>query len=285
MGTLFETQRTRLIKQYKTASQPFTATTKPYKSTLQLTWDIVGVQGSAPSQTAYAVARQGQILEFFGYGINESIPWGRKGATRKATESDTNLSKGRQTNGVEDMVIEGVSSSARSMRIDYGLENAIAQQIADVDVRSMYAGQTVSLDPAALVFPPQCMSPFNLEQVFFEAVKPHLAIEFEWDRRHVEKIGTLDEIPEGGAKSYLRASGDPRIDNRYRVPEGYLWRRAGEPDGEFIMRASLAEPVVIPIQLVSPPLAGVTTPPVPQFLFLDITMRLHGMTAAIPTKN
>ena len=89
------------------------------------------------------------------------------------------------------------------------------------------------------------------------------------------KIGRLDEIPEGGAKSFLRASGDPRTDNRYKVPEGYLWRKQGQPDSEFVVIAVVEDDVVIPITLSTPD--GGTTAEVPEFLYADMTIRLHGM--------
>lgn len=274
----FDTQRNKLLALYE-GGPPFEAKTKPYKSTTQFTFAVVDAfPGSATM--AHAVLRAGQIVTWFGYKLGDAIPYGPAGTTRPAVESDTNLSKPRQTNGVEDMVIEGISATGRSSRIQYTTTIFTG---TDTDDQQAYLGTRIIYDPAALATPPQMFSPINSENVLFSAIAPAIAIEFEWDRRRVEKIGTLDEIPEGGAKSFVRANGDPRTDNRYRIPEGYLWRREGQPDSEFITRGTVAEPVVVPISLVAT--QGGATLQTPVNLFLDITIRLHGLALALPSQN
>jgi hypothetical protein len=276
----FITQRSKLLQQYDTLGSSYEAKTKPYKSTVQAILPVVDFF-PATATMGHAVLRANSILLWFAYKIGDSVPFGPAGTVRNAVESDTNLSKPRQTNGVEDFVIEGISASARSQRVDYPATNYTG---TDTDAISAYLGKTVMYDPAALAMPPQQCSPFNLEGAVYEAIKPHIAVEFEWDRRRVEKIGTLDEIPEGGAKSFLRASGDPRTDNRFRIPEGYLWRREGLPDSEFVVRGTVAEAVVIPISLVAIA-AGAGNANKPNNLYIDITVRLHGLAVALPSGN
>jgi hypothetical protein len=144
------------------------------------------------------------------------------------------------------------------------------------------------MDPAALVTPPQAQSPFNLENALLEAVAPYTAVEFEWDRGRIIPIGSIDQIPEGGAKSFLRSHGDPRTDDRYKIPEGYLWRRDGQPDCEFIVRLKTTSDVVIPCNNI----ASFANPPVfalnpGQFpgLGLDVTCRVHGLSVKLPSRN
>ena len=276
----FVTQKTKLITQYNALNQPYEAKTKPYKSSQQFIWNVVDPFPAVTPTMAHAILRQNTQVTWFGYKLGDNIPFGIPGVTRTALESDTNLSKPRQTNGVEDMVIEGISATCKSARVAYA---AGVPAVTDVDDISAYAGGRAIYDPAALGTPPQLWSPFNSEMVLFEAMKPLTAIEFEWDRRRVEKIGTLDEIPEGGAKSFLHASGDPRTDNRYRIPEGYLWRREGMPDSEFITRGTVAEAVVVPISLVA--LIGGAVLIVPTQLFIDVTIRLHGLALSLPSAN
>ena len=275
----FVTQRTRLLKQYDALGQPYEAKTKPYKSAQQFQWVVLDAfPGTAVM--AHAILRQNLIVTWFGYKLGDSIAYGPSGVTRIAVESDTNLSKPRQTNGVEDMVIEGISASCKSARVQYATTVFTG---TDPDDQAAYLGTRPIYDPASLASPPQLWSPFNSEMVLFEALKPQCAIEFEWDRRRVEKIGTLDEIPEGGAKSFLHASGDPRTDNRYRIPEGYLWRREGMPDSEFIVRGTITEAIVVPISLIATQGGAVLQTPIN--LYIDVTIRLHGMALALPSAN
>jgi hypothetical protein len=275
----FATQKTKLISQYNALNTNYEAKTKPYKSSQQFTWNVVD-PFPATATMAHAVLRLNFLVTWFGYKLGDNISYGPPGVTRIAVESDTNLSKPRQTNGVEDMVIEGISATCKSARLDYSTTVFTG---TDTDDIAAYLGGRPIYDPAALASPPQLWSPFNSEMVLFEAMKPMTAIEFEWDRRRVEKIGTLDEIPEGGAKSFLHSSGDPRTDNRYRIPEGYMWRREGMPDSEFIVRGTVAEAVVVPVSLIAPT-AGATLIK-PNNLYIDITIRLHGLALSLPSAN
>lgn len=275
----FLTQRNKLLTQYQGLNQAFEAKTKPYKSSQQFIWNVVDAQPGAAT-LAYAILRMNTQVTWFGYKLGDNIPFGPPGVTRTAVESDTNLSKPRQTNGVEDMVIEGISATCKSARLDYSTTIFTG---TDPDDIAAFLGLRAIYDPASLASPAQLWSPANGEMVLFEAMKPLTAIEFEWDRRRVEKIGTLDEIPEGGAKSFLHASGDPRTDNRYKIPEGYLWRREGMPDSEFITRGTVAEAVVVPISLIAT--QGGATLQVPKNLYIDVTIRLHGLALALPSQN
>lgn len=292
----FRTQRSRVLQAYKEAQIPFDAGTKPYKSTLPLVFTVVEPHPTAAPTMAHAVARAGQVLTFFGYGLGDAIPSGLAGvagldATRISDESDTNLSKAKNTNGAEDFIIEGVSATHKGIRIAYPVADGVvtafgAEVVSDVDVIGAYTAGGEVYDPGSIASPPQVMSPFNLEAGLFEAIKPAMQFTFEFDRRNIIEIGTLDEVPEGASKSFLRASGDPRTDNRYKVPEGYLWRKEGQTDSEFVCRLQLRQAVVVPISLIAG-LLGLTplTRPIPTRIIVDITLRLHGLSVAPPTKN
>lgn len=287
---LFMTQRRKILEAYKAANEPFSASTKPYKSTVGFVYS--GTNTIAASSVRWLVARTGQRAEWFGYKIADPVPQNPLPAAgyRVATEADTNLSKARTTNGAEDFVIEGMSASCRSTRISYntadgGASSVAGSDIGDADVNSCFNGGEPILDPAALYAPPQVHSPFNLENALYRAISPHIAVEFEWDRNKVVKMGTLEQIPEGAANTYLRASGEPSTNDRYRIPEGYLWRREGQPDSEFIVRGTLTEPVCVPILSISLPSS--VTPAVATIgrVWLDIVMRLHGLSVKLPSRN
>lgn len=279
----FMTQRSRILKMYETSKQEFNASTKPYKSTGAFLWTILNpiTYNSVANAVAFAVL-QPQTIEFFGYGLGDTVP-GFPGSV--ANDADTNLSKARSTNGAEDFVIEGMSISCRGNRIQYQVADwpAGVTVASDPSIVGLYAGTNRVLDPGSVLVPPQVQSPFNLEETLMSALAPNVSIEFEWDRSMKVPIGTMDQIPEGGAKSFLRANGDPETNNRYRIPEGYLWRRDGQPDCEFIARAVVQKPVVVPLSLVA--LTGTGATKIPVVIGTDVVMRVHGLSVKIPGKN
>ena len=278
LPTNFQTQKDRLIAQYDAPGGPaYQARTKPYKSTQQFQW-VVADKFPGTATMAHAILRAGGEVLWFGYKLGDQIPFGP--GTKLANETDTKLSTPRHTNGVDDMIIEGISATCKGARVDY---TAATYTGTDSDAIQAYLGNRQIYDPAALAAPPQLWSPLNGEMVLFEALKPNCTVEFEWDRQRIEKIGTLDEIPEGGAKSFLRASGDPRTDNRYRIPEGYLWRREGLPDAEFVTRGRTPEAIVVPISLIAT--QGGSTLQLPNNLWLDVAVRLHGLVLSNPSQN
>ncbi len=281
----FETQRNVMLAKYKANGGDFRARTRPYKSTLQMIGRVPDSEkfptGGGNATMGHCVFDKAQELEFFGYGIGDFIPWAQ--GTRKALEDDTNVASARHTTGNEDFIIEGVSSSCRSLRAQYPDDTYDGTEKAVV---AAYVGQTVIYDPAALMAPPQLMSPFNLESTIWSLLQPLMSFEFQWDETDTIKIGTMDEVPEGGAKSFLRASGDPRNDNRYRIPEGYIWHHQGDTGSDFIARAVLREAAVMPVTFVA--LEGaddVTVGLTLQYLYADIECRLHGLGLSYPSGN
>jgi hypothetical protein len=279
---LFATQRRIMYESYKTAGQPFSASTKPYKSTVTFGAGIVNsISAVGVSFAVFPVQRR----EWFSYKLGDPVPGNETLPTyRTGLESDTNISKPRTTNGAEDFVIEGMSASNRNTRIQYASSD-IPAAVTDINVLAALSGLESMLDPGSLVTPPQVNSPFNLEQALYRAISPHIAVEFEWDRSKVVKMGTLEQIPEGGANSYLRTSGEPNTSDRYRIPEGYLWRREGQPDCEFITRATLVEPVVVPLLNIQLPSSITLATVNPIAVYLDCVLRLHGLSVKLPSRN
>lgn len=279
---LFATQRRKMYDAYKAANQPFVASTKPYKSTVTFSGQVVN--NVAATATSFLVF-PAQRVEWFTYKLNDQVPGNSQlPAYRVANEADTNISKPRTTNGAEDFVIEGMSASCRNTRILYPTA-AIPAALTDLNVLLALAGLESMLDPASIVTPPQVNSPFNLENAIYRLISPHIAVEFEWDRTRVVKMGTLEQIPEGGANSFLRTSGVPSTDDRYRIPEGYLWRREGQPDCEFITRGTLTENVIMPLLNVQLPSAVTLVSAVPTAIFVDVVLRLHGLSVKLPSNN
>jgi len=296
---LFRTQRSKLIDLYKKTNTPFDATTFPYTSTRPLVWNILAPQPASPNSTmAHAVARAGQQLVFFSYGSGNGITDGF-GGQYNATNSDTNQTSANETNGGQDYVIEGISATCRSRRIQWpaGTCAAAPVPITDPDIIAAYEGNVAGNsqplpvpigDPAGLMSPLQLDNPLNLSDMLFAKVAPLLSLQFQFDRERLFVIGNLDQIPEGGAAPLLFANGEARTDNRYRIPEGFLWRAAGQTDSIFQAIVTLTQPVVVPIQLGqlfdSAPQSE-TNLPIPLRFALDIKMRVHGLSVKMPSQN
>lgn len=279
MHALWATQRKRVLATYEKANQQFQATTGPYHSTRSLQFDVVCDDSS--NGIAFAIARANQRLEFFNYGVGNRIILGAN-ANHVATEADTNLSKGGSTNGANDYVIETIGAHCRGMRITYA---ASAFTCTDADVVNTLAGLGPIGDPAAIICPPQMQSPFNLEQGLYHFVQPFLSARLEFDRGRFEPVGTADLFPQGGAQSYLRTNGEPQFRNRYTIPEGYLWRRDGEPDSDFKLVMRLEEDVVVPLNLVTAWDDATGYAEVPERIDIDIVCRVGGLEVGLPSQN
>ena len=285
MADAFITWRERLLSEYGKLPY-FRATTRPYKSKLPFTWSVADARPvGGPFTTAFAILRSNQTREFFGYGLGAAIPVTTTATKANgATEADTNMGDPRNTNGTEDMVIESISASSSGIRVQYSDTDTqvVALALTDPDVIAAFKGLRAIVDPGTMIAPPQATSPFNLEDALFEGLKSVASVKFQWDRSGFIPIGTLDQIPEGAARSFLRASGDPRTDNRYKVPEGYAWRRKSLSAADFICQVSIVDPVVCPINLIAPAGQGATAS-VPQNLYQDVIMRVHGIALTTAT--
>jgi len=282
----FATQRKRLLKAYADNGKPFIARTIPYHSTAVVEFDVVNADETAG--VAFAVCRRNEQMTFFNYGVGEQVDLGGTVGFVRATDAETNQAKGASTNGAQDYVIEGIGLSCRGMRTEFGTTNAgyLEALASDADVVASFLGNGAVYDPAALVNPAQMQSPFNLENGMFQSLLGLASVDFLFDRKRVEKIGTLEMLPQAGAASYLRANGAPEACNRYKIPEGYLWRRDGEPDCELSVTVTVQRPLVVPISL-SALWAGENEGDfvAPSSIFLEIVMRLFGLGIDLPSQN
>lgn len=289
MNPGFTTQRTTLLKQYEAAGQAITCRTIPYQSTGVFQFDVVDSALGTPPGVAYAVARKNQVLTLFNYGVGDQVFLGGGGGNTRATEADTNQGEGSRTNGAEDFVIEGVGFYCKSARVLYaaGTGNLYAGtgKPVDPDVLAALDGDVPIYDPAAINVPPQVQSPFNLENGMFQALIDNISVDFLFDRKRTEKIGTVNVMPCASAKSMLRANGNPENSNMYRIPEGYLWRRAGQPDSEFTANLTLQRQIVVPINGIIPYVTGAEADAVPTTIWLEVGMRLFGLAVDLPSAN
>lgn len=282
----FETQRSRLLNAYKKAGKDFLARTIPYHSTAALQFDVV--DGDTTAGIAWAVARAGTRMTFFSYGVGEQCDLGGTQGLVRATPAETNQSEGGTTNGSMDFVIEGVGLSCRGMRVEFDgqAETYWDALLSDPDTLAAVTGDRAVYDPAPIFAPPQMQSPFNLENGMFHWLLGQASVNFLFDRQRVEEIGTLEMLPQAGAASYLRANGAPEAQNKYRIPEGYIWRRAGQPDNNLSVNVQLQRAVVMPINLTTfYGGGGDGTFALPSRIWLEVVMRVFGLGVDLPSQN
>jgi hypothetical protein len=284
-GAGFQTGRQVVTAGYEKYAKengvPYHVASFPYHSTQSLRFDVVDTDTA--SQVGFAVARAGQKMQFFSYGVGQPVILG--GLQRPSTEADTNLGKARSTNGAADFVIEGAGFSHRCHR-PVMPAGYFTPPLTDPSARNALTGQTPMFDPSAIIVPPQHMSPFMLEQGDFQALLGLMSLQFQFDRKAMEPLGIVDLLPQAGAKSLLRANGEPESANRYKIPEGFIWRRQGEPGSDLVVIVALEEDVVIPITFGTPPFgqnAGTPTPPVA--VHVDMVLRLYGPEFSILSGN
>lgn len=282
---IFSSQRQRLLEQYKKAGQQIIARTIPYHSTGVFKGTIVNADTSIPPGVAFLKFAKNQQIVFFSYGIGDQVDLGGT-AFQTASEAETNLAKGTSTNGAQDFVIEGVGFHCRGMRVVYPATGVPYSQASDAAVQQMLLGNSPVYDPAAIIMPPQGQSPFNLENGIFQSLLGQCSLSFLFDQQRIEKIGTLDILPQAGAQSFLRANGSPENANRYRIPEGYLWRKDGMDDCELSVTATLRNDVVIPINRITNWVdTEGTSNFAPTGINLECVMRLFGLAVNMPSAN
>ena len=95
METLFQTQRSQVVKAYKDAAQPFVASTKPYKSTTTFNFFMVnsfGASGLLAGSAGILLARAGQRVEWFSYPLGSPVPGSQVAFTVRSGERRTQKS-------------------------------------------------------------------------------------------------------------------------------------------------------------------------------------------------
>lgn len=245
---------------------------KTYRSTLPVTWTISDVSGTAA--TAQLAPIPDNALQFFSYGISDQIPNGM-GTNVKATGTDTNQSKGKNTNGGEVVGIEAVSMACVGMGVKFAQADLDASSLS-VATKNMLNGSVNSAivrDPAALFTPPQFDSPANLENPWMDTWASSTTFIPQFDTSTQTPLGALDEAGEGGARSYLKSHGDPSTHNKYRLPDGLLWLPEGEDGSDFVLLATPTHPL---LTILSNPktLPGAGSAVFPQQIVMFVAVKL-----------
>lgn len=288
MSDLFQTKRQELLGAYGKNGVPFLATTRGLHSVASLRFDVENF--AVGGQVGYLVAHAGQVLNFFTYGQGQTIPL--SGSNQfVATEAETSLTTGRRTTASADLSIEWITMGARGIKEQLTeaantpiFPDFVAAVNPTASVTAALRGQVKMVDPFGQVMMPEVSASATLEHVLYQAVAPEMTCRFEWDNAdRTEKMGTCDQFVEGGGASYLRSNGEPSVENRFRIPEGFLWAREGQPASDLSVYVTLRNDVVIPF---TPPASLLAAGfPVPLAVWLEIKMRLGGMLLRVPGSN
>ncbi len=292
--TLFNTKRTDLLELYGKNGVPFLATTRGLQSTRSIQFDAVDID-VITNAVGYLVARKGQIITFFNYAINDSIELSGE-LQHRANEADTSLNTGSRTTASSDLAIEWITMHPRAIKCQYPrsivappiislFPDFVLGPMAAADpVIGLLDGATAIVDPFGLVMPADVGSSATLQHVLYQAVAPHITARFEWDNAdRTEKMGTCDQFVEGGGASYLNANGDPSTNNKFRIPEGFIWARESQPASQMQVVCKLENDVVIPYTPVAAPVTGVFT--MLQHVWVEIQMRVGGILLRVPGSN
>jgi hypothetical protein len=289
--TLFNTKRQDLLGLYGQNKVPFLATTRGLHSVRSIQFDVMNLD-LATSTVGYLVARRGQTIVFFNYGLNDSIELAAD-PTHRANESDTSLTKGSRTTASADLAIEWITMHPRAIKAQYAQaagapfypDFTIATTLPGVDpVIAALFGAVPMVDPFGIVIPADVGSSATLQHVLYQAIAPHMTCRFEWDNAdRTEKMGTCDQFVEGGGASYLNSNGEPSVNNKYRIPEGFIWARESQPASELQVVCKLENDVVIPYTPVAAPITGTHT--ILAHAYVEILMRVGGLLLRVPGSN
>lgn len=267
-----------IAEAYEALKRPYIVNTRPYHSVQSIKWDVVqGLPNATPAQ-AMAVARAGQTLKFFTYGIGQVISLSGNGQFQ-ATEAETTQTEALKTNN-DDFAIQWIGAFARGNKVAY-----TANPFTDTDqaVVDAMLGKVAIGDPFSYRLPAESGSPALLEMAMYHLLAPYITVQFQWDNGlRTEKVGTLDQYTQGGGASYLHSNGEPSSEGRIYQPEGYSWTRPGQPGSQFQALGVLTQDVVMPISLNQVPGGNYVTPTA---IWTEMVLRLGGTHFITPSSN
>lgn len=256
----FMAARDRLTEQYKAQESAFYVDTRPVESTVYFAASVVP---DLSAGTAYAVFSP-QKREPWGYGRKDLVP----GLGLQATEADTALDVATRTPKGIDFAIEGFS--AKSVQVLPRFDPSNTDTATRPFLASDAEASAIFHDPGAIVSPPQCDSPINLEPTLYRAIAQAITCRVKFDSSGDVELGTLDGWP-SGPDTYLHAHGSPSYADRFGLKEGFIWRGEGS-DSRLTFAAELVKTVVVPLHLRQR--AGVYVAPTK--LLVGVKFRLHG---------
>jgi len=267
-----------------TSDARFLVSTKPVYDTKSITASVVATD--VASNLCYAIFPAGAEMPFLTSAIGQVGPMAGN-ATYTFTESQTNLTRPRETPGSNsEQCIEALGLMCKGIHATYAAADYTKfTGSANPTINAALAGSLKMVDPSALVKPVELESPFMLENAIFQALLPSISLEFQFDNSdRVEKLCTLDQIPQAAGGSYLRSNGEPSTRNRFEFPEGYRWKKTGSTDSvNLTALARLRDTVVVPFTPTTAPIGGALV--APTSIHVIMRLSLHGMNIRYANSN
>jgi hypothetical protein len=232
---------------------------------------------------------KGTKIDFFSYGINDQVSGvGLPGDPYAATDAETNLAERHQTNN-EDMAIEAFGATLNGYRIAYPQLGATSMTGISNEFRALLVGGDAAIvDPASTVIPPEIASSIMLEHKMWQALRSKVSLQLYFDRKASDRVARLNQIPEGGANSYLSANGEPTSHNVFKLHEGYTWRVAEAKKDKLFSAVALVEQDVWAL-VTLPPLnySTITANDIglPSHIWVEWTLFALGRAFYLPSEN
>ncbi len=274
------TGRDLLMKRYFDAGKPFYLSTLKYWSTATFSMRVV----NAGNGVAFAVLSRNQRVSAFDYAVNTAKNDGFGGTSLLATYTDTNLTKARQTNGADEVCIEGLSIQVRDVRARFAEADIPAN--LDPEVTAAFRGLRPMLDIGALFRAPELDSPFRLEDALGRLLRSRISCTFVWDGQNNERIGLAAHCPDLPAASLLTTAGEPNEKNIYTLSEGWVWNKPGqERDTELHVDLVTEQAAVFVLHGVVFPGGDPGDFIYPQELAVDLHVQLNGFALGYDSAN
>lgn len=251
---------------------------------------LLTVKHQAENGRAIATLEK-QEVSFFSTSRKASGPSGLPGVDRVFTDVDTNIARGRSTNGASRMAIESISLARAGVRMIAavaGTQTLSAGLAALDEWKEVLNGQRRFVDRAAAFAPLETGHPVFLEDVLSEEIRRNAVLDIDSDSDTRQRLGLLAQFPCGDASSFLRAQGEPMGANRFNIPTGILWDKDGEADSDISFVARVTSPVTFAIAI---PTCGFdTTAGGPlaltvSHIAVEMCLRLHGVQVSPVSRN
>jgi hypothetical protein len=211
--------------------QKFGITPHKYWSTGAFPFNVVQTYTDGNGFQRYVAVCPAQTsIEYFSYGLNDDASGAGLAAGVRARISETNLQTKNQTNN-EEYAIMSLGWRMRGVRVIY--QNVAASAFGGNQPNNfrnlMTVGSNTITDPGSQIVPPEASSALVGENAVWQALKGKVSFQMFWDLKASDYLALAADLPEGGADSYLRATGVPDVHNAFHMKDGWTWRR---PDGK-----------------------------------------------------
>jgi hypothetical protein len=247
---------------------------KTYFSTLSL---LAHVEEIDAVTGKYALVFEPQMDTAFDYRMGETDTI--SGSTRKMSYAETNMSEPNSPDGSNEMAILALGARCRAITPVFAPATTALYTHFSTAALSCLTGGGIIADPYALIAPGICGDPGLLENAIFQAICSQSSFKLEFDHGNSlsSYLGTLADIPQGGASSFLHAHGDPTFRNRFELGSGIYWRSEGSRQGmsKLLGKVEVHNRILVPFTAAAT--GGSPAFAVPTAVYAEIVMAVMGI--------